>query len=202
MSAYSKEVQKYLASQGPGIHSIGGAMYEVAADEYRQVYAPGYPVSAWRKLRKENVVQEGSEPTNEAAAPSRPTINLVRQVLMNELGLTRESVRTEMEAIVEQVVQRHMGATLTAMERIVSSAVQQRLEALYRMGSWGKPGFQTLIENEVKAQVGALIRDRLAFSWIDTPLPLPGAKISDEKRREIVALYNTIMATEEGAKNG
>lgn len=36
------------------------------------------------------------------------TTNAVRQVMMNELGLTRESIRAEMVSIVEKTVQNHM----------------------------------------------------------------------------------------------
>ena len=36
------------------------------------------------------------------------TINQVRQVLMNELGLSRESIRKEVERVVADTVERHI----------------------------------------------------------------------------------------------
>lgn len=40
----------------------------------------------------------------------KDTTNAVRQVMMNELGLTRESIRAEMESIVEKTVKAHISS--------------------------------------------------------------------------------------------
>jgi hypothetical protein len=46
-----KNKTTYLRNCGDGIHRWAGATYQVEGSRYRQVYAPGYPASNWRKLK-------------------------------------------------------------------------------------------------------------------------------------------------------
>jgi hypothetical protein len=58
------------------------------------------------------------------------TQNAVRQVLMNELGLTRETVREEMRNIVTDTIERHVAAINVEklFERCIGAAVAKSWE--------------------------------------------------------------------------
>lgn len=70
-------------------------------------------------------------------------INEVRQVLMNELGLTRDSVRAMATTIVEQMVDRHVQQLISSghVEKLVSRSVEQAL----RVGRYGQDSMKKLI---------------------------------------------------------
>lgn len=57
-------------------------------------------------------------------------INETRQILMNELGLTRESVRKEMQDIVKSTVETHLNSQYfqLAMDRIIKTCVVEYLK--------------------------------------------------------------------------
>lgn len=56
---------------------------------------------------------KGTPPEAAPQQPTKSTINSVRQVLMNELGLTREAVRQQMEQIVAATVEAKLNQILT-----------------------------------------------------------------------------------------
>lgn len=60
------------------------------------------------------------------------TTNAVRQVLMNEMGLTRESVRDQVDSIVRDAVRKHIAG----------------------------PQFTNLIEREIKATIEAALKEQ------------------------------------------
>jgi polyhydroxyalkanoate synthesis regulator phasin len=57
------------------------------------------------------------------------TINSVRQVLMNELGLTRESVREEMKDIIDSVVEKQVNRLID--EGILERMVERYIKNMY-----------------------------------------------------------------------
>ena len=96
--------------------------------------------------------------------------NNVRQVLMNELGLTRETVRGMMEDIVNATVAKHMANLET--RGVIQNIVRREIEQLANKGSpsFGRSSIQTMIADEAKRQIEAFIKARVR---IDTETPSP-----------------------------
>jgi hypothetical protein len=90
----------------------------------------------------------------------KTTTNSVRQVLMNELGLTRESIRQHAEQIVVDTVRAHLSTD--RIEQIVKRTVIESLLASYsvkrimtEIDTTARREVQELIRNNVKITVSA-----------------------------------------------
>lgn len=88
--------------------------------------------------------------------------NRVRQVLMNELGLTRESVREEMMRIVSDTIERALNAP-DIRDRITTIIEWKVGYALQRYGDTEtlKKFVETQTVKEAEAQARELIRERI-----------------------------------------
>jgi len=95
----------------------------------------------------------------QSVKPDQRTTNAVRQVLMNELGLTRESVREEVTKIVEGAVEKFFN------DSRFEKFLQQRVDAALRTYHYGSSELQTLITTlvgkAVQEQVMADIKERI-----------------------------------------
>jgi hypothetical protein len=77
----------------------------------------------------------------------KDTVNATRQILMNELGLTRESVREAMMKIVEDVVSKHLTKIMKdgTLDRIIGTELAKQY---HRAGSkW------TALDKQIRAAV-------------------------------------------------
>lgn len=89
--------------------------------------------------------------------------NHVRQVLMNELGLTRDSVRQDVVKIVTDTVERFIntpdfqGRIVSIIEAKVGSAMKQ-----YGNADVLKKFVETQVSNEAAAQARELVREHLS----------------------------------------
>ena len=95
------------------------------------------------------------------------TTNAVRQVLMNELGLTRESVRAEMEKIVEETVARHIAST--TFEAKLRGHVYDQFERLRgeKTGPWGGwESIRNIVQDQASRDVKAWLAAHLRFEAV------------------------------------
>src|ERR1700759_3601056 len=86
--------------------------------------------------------------------------NRVRQVLMNELGLTRESVREEMTRIVADTIERALGTPdfQQRIDNIIETKVARALTR-YSGSDELKMFVESLAIKEAEAQVRAIVRE-------------------------------------------
>lgn len=104
---------------------------------------------------------------------STPTTNAVRQVLMNELGFTRESVREEMRAIVEAEAKKEM--TRLVSQGHLEQLVSREFERLTKGSNWSQTTIHNLITAAAKKEAEAFIKDHLRFV-----VPLSSPELSSE----------------------
>lgn len=71
------------------------------------------------------------------------TTNAVRQILMNELGLTRESVRTMVEDIVKETLDRKIETMIA--EGYLQKMVDQSINKVCANSQWDTAAIQTII---------------------------------------------------------
>lgn len=91
------------------------------------------------------------------------TTNAVRQVLMNELGLTRESIREEADKIVASAVEKHVTNLMNQgfLERIVTA----KFDALVRgTSAWGPDKVTQIVVEAAKKETEKFVRDHLRLS--------------------------------------
>lgn len=88
------------------------------------------------------------------------TTNAVRQVLMNELGLTREAVRQEMQTIVE-------AEAVKVVNRLVNEGTLRRLvhdefvKAAYVRGYGQSKSLHGIIASAAREAAERFVRDRI-----------------------------------------
>lgn len=78
------------------------------------------------------------------------TTQQVRQILVNELGLTRQSVREEAEKYIAQTITRMLGENL---EILVSREVRRVLSEQIKTYSNQQGKFQAMIEENIRQAV-------------------------------------------------
>lgn len=85
------------------------------------------------------------------------TTNQVRQILMNELGLTRDSVRKIAEDIVTKTVDRHMESLVSSgkLNQITEEAFQRK----YRDPKYGYAEFKSLISEAAAKAAKQFVAD-------------------------------------------
>lgn len=91
-------------------------------------------------------------------------IDDVRQVLMGELGLTREVVRKETERIVAECVEKHLRHMLQQeqFERIIVEKVGALLaEPTRAWPTTGRANVEALIAEAARAAAGRFIKDHV-----------------------------------------
>ncbi len=89
---------------------------------------------------------------------AKTTQNLVRQVLMNELGLTRDSVRDETKAIVHDVVLKTLDQG--RLDRIIEAAVEKGM----REHSWDKDVIKGLVKAALDRAIAKAIKKKIEDS--------------------------------------
>lgn len=83
---------------------------------------------------------------------NRTTTNQVRNVLMNELGLTRETVRKMTEELVADTIKKHFNSG--AMDAMVNKQIRDTVDGILKERSWFAPGAaKTFITGAVEAHL-------------------------------------------------
>jgi len=95
------------------------------------------------------------------------TANQVRQVLMNELGLTRESVREMMREIVTQEVKKRIDDK-PALDALVTAAVEARLKNYHPYGA-----LAAQVSTQIRELLYPVLRDAIAGVTVSFPLLKP-----------------------------
>ena len=87
--------------------------------------------------------------------------NALRQFLMNDLGLSRQLIREEMMAIVEETVQRHFASM--DFENVLAGMVRTQFKALQirRPGEWAT--ILSTVDRIAVELVKAWVKDHLRF---------------------------------------
>ena len=90
-------------------------------------------------------------------------MNQVRQILMNELSLTREGVRSEVENIVKKEVEKHLSRLdkVEFVERIIAEEIG-RLAAGKAM--FGQRNLANIVQDVVKSELSNFIGRRVKIS--------------------------------------
>jgi hypothetical protein len=121
------------------------------------------------------------------------TTKQVRQILINELGLSRESVRETMRELVEQTMRAYLEGE--QFQHFLASRVQQQFEkdSGWRRGSESdfKKSFREKVQSEISKRAVALAESRFAQVFPDL-LPLDTESIR-ESRRSAVGVCPNIL---------
>jgi hypothetical protein len=93
--------------------------------------------------------------------PNRATTDQVRQILMNELGLSREVIRVIMEQIITDTVNRHMAALEDSgkLDKIVEGAFERK----YNSPSSCYETFASLVRDAAKNAADKFVREKIRF---------------------------------------
>ena len=84
----------------------------------------------------------------------------VRQTLMNELGLTRESVRGIMEDIVEKTISKHMANLETS--GFIRDIVRREIQGLAEgKAAFGRDTIRSMVQFEAQKQIKDFIENNL-----------------------------------------
>lgn len=78
----------------------------------------------------------------------------IRQSITEDLGITRDSIRAEMDDIVKTTVESQFGQQ--SLETIVSNAVQRIIDK-----KLGPQGIQFYVQAEIKKQVNEVVKHRV-----------------------------------------
>lgn len=89
----------------------------------------------------------------------RKVKNQVRNVLMNELGLTRESIREMVEEIVGVAIKKHI--TLLLNSGHVDKAVTEYLNELTRESRFHGPTIRSMVREAMEKQVSEFVNSRI-----------------------------------------
>lgn len=91
-------------------------------------------------------------------------INRVRQILMNELGLTREVVRSMAQSMVEQAVEKHINNLVISsyVERFVDSKVA----AAMGHKSYGRETLRSLVTEAAGKAFAEMLSKELASARV------------------------------------
>jgi len=100
--------------------------------------------------------------------PEQSTINACRQILMNELGFTRESIREEMKLIVRDVVEKHVSQL--KLDDVLRDAIYSAMQKETKSGTW-TTGITERVKAEVEKQVGRHMRE-LVENSVDISIKL------------------------------
>ena len=85
----------------------------------------------------------------------------VRQTLMNELGLTRESVRGIMEDIIEATVAKHINSLQS--NGFISDIVRREIERMAKCNgsTFRHESIHSLIKSEAKNQIEEFVKNKI-----------------------------------------
>lgn len=92
----------------------------------------------------------------------KTTVNQVRQVLMNELGLDRTYIRSVVEEVVKETVVKHMN---TLDERgILRGMVRDEFTKLCAKGRYEHEPIRALVLDQAKKQIEEFVRNNLKIT--------------------------------------
>lgn len=89
--------------------------------------------------------------------------NEIRQILMNELGLTREVIREEMQKIIEAEASKVMSILVSQghLERIV----RNKFDELVKYNRWTKGNqIMSIVTNAAETEAKRFVQENLRFS--------------------------------------
>lgn len=100
-------------------------------------------------------------------ADPKDTVNQVRQILMNELGLTREWVRAQMENIIEAEVERHARAIV--QQGGIEKMIHRSVEKVMQEHPYGNLSLKASIAQAVSVAVKAQMMEHLPEVIVRAP---------------------------------
>ena len=96
---------------------------------------------------------------------SNRDINQVRNILANELGLTRDVVREIAREFVEATVCSEVKRMIET--GVIDHYVRQEIDAICRDRRWTGDSMRSIVAMQAKVQVAEFIRENLKFSTTD-----------------------------------
>lgn len=96
----------------------------------------------------------------------KATTNQVRQVLMNELGLSREAVRTEMENIIHDVMEKHFNKMWHEGEltNIVKRIIKDQFQSAHHYPSRDGNTLEKMVLRLAEKEVTKFIKDNITVT--------------------------------------
>lgn len=96
-------------------------------------------------------------------------IHAVRQVMINDLGLTRESIREEMQNIIDDTVERRANHLLTHIDNTLEKIVKKELNMLVRSDGppWPPASIGNLVTEEARKQVAEFVMQNLRITAVE-----------------------------------
>jgi len=88
-------------------------------------------------------------------------INEVRQIMMNELGLTREYIREEARGLIQSTIGKEINRLLE--NGVIERMVKEELDRLTRETKWSNSGIRSFALESAKKQAEQFIKDNLRF---------------------------------------
>lgn len=96
---------------------------------------------------------------------SNREINQVRNILVNEFGLTRDVIREIAREFVETTVRSEVQRMINT--GVIEHYVRQEIDAICRDRRWTGDSMRAIVAMQAKAQVAEFLRDNLKFSTTD-----------------------------------
>jgi len=92
----------------------------------------------------------------------RKTINEIRNILMNELGLSREAIRTEMEKIIYSTMSSHLKTLLDKrnIQKLIREIVEDQFTPKH---SYGDNELKKLILSVAKEEIARFINTNISI---------------------------------------
>ena len=106
-----------------------------------------------------------SEPTTSEAPVQilnipRGTLQaMVRQVITNELGGTRQALKAEIDRMVEAAVQEHLPKAVADVQKRADQLILDHINR--QLGGWASNQIEAKIKQEVERKATALLKERL-----------------------------------------
>ncbi len=91
-------------------------------------------------------------------------MNKIRNILMNEMGLSREAIRTEMEKIIYDVVSAHMKKMLASFE--LKKLVRRIIVEMFNESGYGNNRLKRIIEEVAKEEASKLFNELIEVKKI------------------------------------
>lgn len=89
----------------------------------------------------------------------KATTNQVRQVLMNELGLTRDAIREMARQLVEQEVGKAVNVLMST--GVIERIVKEKLDAIIKGNKWDAPTIQNIVTAAAKEQAAEWVKNNV-----------------------------------------
>lgn len=108
----------------------------------------------------------GDDNTTTTGDAARSTINQVRQIMTNELGLTRELIRQEAERLIQEAV--NIKVRQMEFNGVLDKLVAAAVESVLKGSRYDQPGV-TVVRDAIAQKARAWAADHVDISFKEQP---------------------------------